>query len=519
MLKKLEKQAVKRILMLNNFNYKNKILEIILNLIDCHVYWKNKHGSYLWCNKQFATVLGLNDSNAIKGKTDYDLYSPELAKSVVETDQTILSQGKEYQIEEIGLDSKNRKAIYLSIKTPIKDKLGNVEGLVGISMNITEKKQSEIAKQQFIMNMAHDLRTPLSGIIGIAGILADRGASAQDKEYGVWTLNAGRQLLELLNAVLEVIATEHMEDLVRKDRINLQLLAKELHNLIQPAIIAKKLTFKWRVDSNLPSIISDHIKLKRIFLNLLSNAIKFTNKGKINLAITLLAIKNNQAKIEMNISDTGIGIAKDDLEKIFDRFYRTHPSYEAEYKGYGIGLFLVKKSVDLLGGQINVFSEEGKGSCFTVTFNFPLAEEKKRPSKSQKSISKPKADKQTESVLVAEDNNLVLHVVKNLLVNLGYEVITVTEGKAALNALQTHCFNWALLDIGLPKLLGTEVAKRYRKWEKEHNKPRLPLFALTAHKTDEVKDPCEKSGIDYILNKPFTEKDVHIIQLVMEGKK
>ncbi|WP_339050805.1 response regulator [Rickettsiella endosymbiont of Xylota segnis] len=111
-----------------------------------------------------------------------------------------------------------------------------------------------------------------------------------------------------------------------------------------------------------------------------------------------------------------------------------------------------------------------------------------------------------------------MHAVKNLLVSLGYEITTVTDGKAALNALQTQCFHWGLLDIGLPGLTGTEVAKAYRQWEKEHKEIKVPLFALTAHAIEEVKEECVAVGFDYILNKPFTIKDVQIIKLLMENK-
>ena len=115
-------------------------------------------------------------------------------------------------------------------------------------------------------------------------------------------------------------------------------------------------------------------------------------------------------------------------------------------------------------------------------------------------------------MLVAEDNALVLYVVKNILSNLGYKVITVTKGKAALQALQTQSFVWALLDVGLPDLTGTEVAKRYRQWEQAHNKSRLPLFVLTAHAVEEVKEQCDEIGIDHIFHKPFTGQDAQTIE-------
>lgn len=501
--------------MIDKFNNKSNVLETLFNLLDCHVYWKNKQGQYLWCNKKFARVLGLKNENAIIGKTDYDLFASELAEEVVTLDKTILNKGIEHQIEEIGFDSKNRKAIYLSIKTPLKDELGKINGLIGISINITDRKQSEIAKQEFLMNMAHDLRTPLSGIIALSNIQSKEGTSAEDRIYSQWIKGAGEQLLELLNSVLEVTAAEHPMKSLARDIIDFQQFAKELQALMKPAIIDKRLEFEIKLDRHLPRVITDGIKLKRIILNLLSNAVKFTKHGKIGLHISALIVKKNEAKIAILISDTGIGMAAHQLDKIFDRFYRVHPSYQAEYKGYGIGLFLVKKSVELLGGAIKVTSKEGKGSCFTVTFNFPLAEEG-MSKKSQQSLSKPNNDKQSQKILVAEDDTLALYAAKKLLFNLGYEVTTVTTGKAALKGLKTQAFRWALLDIGLPDLDGVEIVRRYRQWEQKNEKAHLPIFSLTAHMEKNIMEKCKAVGFDYVLNKPFTEKDIHIIQKFLD---
>lgn len=496
--------------------------ENLLNILakaPGHIYWKDAQGVYQGSNDAQAIFLGYKTGNDLIGKTDFDLPWKEQAIHLQQIDKQVMQTQKEYCIEEIVNNYKGVKTIFLSRKIPLYDPNNKkVIGIIGISLDITASKQAELAKQQFIMNMAHDLRTPLAGIIGISGIQADQGTSAQDKQYGLWILDASRQLLELLNAVLEVISTEHKEDLLTEDRIDLSFLTKELYDLMQPAVIAKNLKFEWILDSNLPFIIGDRIKLKRILLNLLSNAIKFTNEGKISLEINLLAIKNGQAKIEMYISDTGIGIAKDELDKIFDRFYRAHPSYQAVYSGYGIGLFLVKKAVELLNGIIKVTSQEEKGSCFTLVFNFPLAEKPIEPSDetSEQSMLQPEANKGIESVLVVEDNTLVLHAVKNILVNLGYEVTAVTEGKVALKILQSQSFAWVLLDIGLPDLEGTEVARLYRQWEQENNKPYLPIFAFTAHAEEKVKEKYKEVGIDHVLHKPFYRKEYQHDQYIYQ---
>jgi len=318
--------------------------ENLLNILakaPGHIYWKDTKGIYQGSNDAQAIFLGYNTGKDLIGKTDFDLPWREQAIHLQQIDNQVMETEKEYSIEEVVTSLAGVKTIFLSRKIPLYDPNNKkVIGIIGISLDITASKQAELAKQQFIMNMAHDLRTPLAGIIGIADIQANQGTSPQDKEYGLWILNASRQLLDLLNAVLKIIATEQIEDSIAEETVNLSALMEELKNLIQPSIIAKKLKFECISDSSLPSIISDHIQLKRIVLNLLSNAIKFTAKGGITLEVNLLDIKNKLAKIEIRVSDTGIGMAKDKLNKIFDRFYRGHPSYQAEYKGYGIGLFL-----------------------------------------------------------------------------------------------------------------------------------------------------------------------------------
>ena len=502
---------------------KTNTYESLLNIIakaPGHFYWKDKEGVYQGSNDAQAIFLGYKSGKDLIGKTDFDLPWKAQASYLQKIDKQVMETEKEYSVEEIVDSYAGIKTIFFSRKIPLYDpKTKKVIGIIGTSLDITASKQAEIAKQEFLMNMAHDLRTPLAGIIGLSSIQADSKMEPQEQqEYGQMIQGASEQLLELLNSVIEVTATEHQVEQLKKEPIDLSQLSDELQTLMQPSLQSKGLQFQVKVDSILPVIISDRIKLKRLLLNILSNAVKFTLQGRIALEINQLSAENNRAKIEIQISDTGIGITKDNIDKIFERFYRVHPSYEGEYKGYGIGLYLVKKTVELLNGDIKVASEQGKGSCFTLCFNFPLAGAIIDKESSVNTLQQPvptsylESEKRKGMVLVAEDNDLVLHVVKNILVKLGYEVTAVTEGNAALHALQTQSFVLALLDIGLPNLDGTEVARRYRQWEQENNKPHLPLFALTAHAEGTVSEKCKEAGIDYILKKPFTENDIQVLE-------
>lgn len=483
--------------------------KFLITQLPINIFLVNADGYVCWANQNLLNYVNINSLKDVIG-----MHISQWDKCRWDAIQEILKTKQETITEEF-----YNETFFSTIRKPVIQN-GELIGVLGLSIDITEKKQSEIAKQEFIMNMAHDLRTPLAGIIGLASIQADSKMELQEQQqYGAWIHGASEQLLELLNSVIEVTATEHQTEQAKKERIDLSQLSDELQTLMQPSLQSKGLQFQIKRDKNLPAIISDHIKLKRLLLNMLSNAIKFTPQGKIGLEITLLAIEGNQAKIEVQISDTGIGIAKDKLDKIFDRFYRAYPSYQGEYKGYGIGLYLVKKTVELLRGEIKVSSEEGKGSCFTLYFNFLIADQNPNKNKTAlqefESAAHSEPGKRKGMVLVAEDNDLVLHAVKNILAGLDYGVVTVTKGKAALEALQTQSFVWALLDIGLPDLSGTEVAQAYRQWEQANNKPRPPLFALTAHSVEEAEEKYKEIGIDYIFNKPFTCEDVQIIEQII----
>jgi signal transduction histidine kinase/CheY-like chemotaxis protein len=482
------------------------ITENLINLIPGNVFVVDTNGYLLWGNQRILDILHLTNLDEYVGKhiSYWDKYSWECCKEIIKSGKEIV--GEEFY----------QGHYYLTNRKPLFSVKKELVAILGTALDVTEQKQAEIAKQEFLMNMAHDLRTPLAGIIGLSSIQSREITDNQNKNQWMWVHDAGEQLLELLNSVIELTAAEHIIDRVKQERIDLTKLAEELYNLMQPIVQSKNLTFQLKIDPQLPIIISDRIKLKRILLNILSNALKFTKQGKISLKINLLSIANKQAKIKIIITDTGIGIPKDKLEKIFDRFYRVHPSYRTEYSGYGIGLYLVKETTKALAGKISVFSEEEKGSRFTLEFNFALADPDSKlivPNSSELIVeSEVLTDQHRGTVLVAEDNSLVLYAVNKMLLSLGYRAITVSSGEAALHALQTKTCDWALLDIGLPDLDGMEVTRHCREWEKVNNKPHLPIFALTAHAEKKIKDQCKKVGFDEVLEKPFTEKDLKRIE-------
>lgn len=479
--------------------------KLLINCLPVNIFILDKAGYIVWGNPRMIKTLNETDDSFIGKHISY------WGEDKWEACKKVLSEGHEQVIEEVGIDQR----IYLTNRIPVKEKIDGdtIQGIIGISLDITEQKQAHIAKQEFMQNMAHDIRTPLAGIIGLAQLQKEGMISVEElQEYGEMAYNASHELLELLNAVIETLDTQTMQDTVKAEPLSLFELGKDMEAFITPSVYTTKgVSFQLDLDPNLPLVLTDKIKLKRILINLLSNAIKFrkketTSTNTITLSIKLVSNDHQQAKIEMRVNDTGIGIPYGKLDRIFERFYRIHPSYLAEYKGYGIGLYLVKEITELLGGTVAVESQEGNGSCFTLQFRFPLADRENNYQKSPtQPVDKPQINEK-ETVLVAEDNALVLMSVKLQLEKAGYAVVTAKDGKEALDALQKQHLNWALLDIGLPHMQGTEAARIYRQWEQENNKPHLPIFALTGHSVDKVAVECKDVGIDNVFTKPLNDK-------------
>lgn len=265
------------------------------------------------------------------------------------------------------IEEQFKERYYLSIKQPLYDN-AHCLGILIVSHDITKEKQAEIAKQEFIMNMAHDLRTPFSGIVGLAQLQESGTLETPEevKDYGKLIHESGNQLLEILNAVL-VSLDKNEINVIKAEKLDLYEFSTEIQALIMPAIYLNKLDFALEVDPAIGDVFTDKIRLKQILMSLLSNAIKFTLEGKVILFVERTSLNNKQDKLKIKVSDTGIGIHKDHHKRIFEKFTKLKPSYEsATFTGCGIGLYLVRKILNDLKGSITVKSELGKGSTFQI---------------------------------------------------------------------------------------------------------------------------------------------------------
>lgn len=361
-------------------------LENIIALIPEHVYWKDKNGIYLGCNDQQAKALGLSSRKEIIGKTDFDLSWKDQAKEIIANDQEVMKTGIPKIAEEFGKLADGSWIVAITHKVPLKNENNENIGILGISINITERKkmeeelkkakeQAEIAnnvKTEFLENMRHDIRTPFSGVLGIASYLEEIEDDPQKKELLGDVMQSSKALLDYCNNILDFSNIESGLPITNK-KFSIKNLIDNLIKMETSAAKNKQLTLTSKIALGVPDmIIGDEFRVYRILINLVSNAVKFTSKGLVTVMINIAEKKKRTIILQIIVEDTGIGIPRDKQGFIYEKFSRLHPSSQGRYLGSGLGLRIVKEFIDDLEGEIEVQSELGKGTTFVCTIPFKL---------------------------------------------------------------------------------------------------------------------------------------------------
>lgn len=505
----------------------------IIDLLPNHIFWKDKDSVYLGCNKAFSQALGLASSHEIVGKTDYDLPTTlEQSETYRADDQKIMANRKALlTIEEKQTMSNGEEKTLLTSKVPLVNEQNEVTGILAIYTDISEQKkleqslrtakeQADIANQAkgaFMANMSHDIRTPLTGIIGMASLLKENLENEIKQQQATWLLESGEQLLQLLNNVLDVVSADKLsEHDLQEEWFDINICLQNLVQLEMPIIKLKNLVLNLVIDPAVSSLVyTDRTKLDRILLNLLSNAIKFTDQGSIELKVIVADQKPGLQTLQFSITDTGIGIAKEHLEKIFERFYRISPSYQGLQQGHGVGLHIVKQYSDALGGELHVSSQENKGSIFQL--NIPLKTKSVSTDANTYNLSlkktKPQpASKSTHSpplLLLVEDNPIALCALEGVAQKNNCQICSTISGEEAFELATTQAFDLIITDIGLPGISGIEFTRQLRQFEQARQNKPTPIVGLTAHASKDIEQACLEAGMQFMFTKPISLEIFH----------
>ena len=516
-------------------------LEHIVKYAPGLFYWKDKNSVYQGCNDEFATLAGLKSRADVKGKTDYDLAWKDRAKLYIKTDSKVIKTGKaKLNQEEVISVSNNKTITAITNKVPLFDNKNQVIGVLGITTDITHQKQVEhdlnIAKEQaeianrakteFIANMSHDIRTPLTGVVGMSKMLEDNAIDPNQKNYAHWLGESGDQLLHMLNGILEVVSADSANELdLREECFDIRRIIQDIVELERPSTLLKGIELLTHVDPNVPiALISDHTKLHRILLNLLGNAIKFTQTGHVKIELSLLKKNKSHATIRFQVVDTGIGIPIDMQDKVFERFFRVTPSYKDIYTGHGVGLHIAQSYAHLLGSKIKLVSVYNKGTTFYFDLSLKIGDQLMLESPSSPVVNWDihgssqfnallnynttgitiNLDATIPKVLLVEDNSIALRVLESVAMQAECQFISALDGESALDIVHQNKLDLIITDLGLPGLSGIELTRSIREFEKTAMlKNPIPIIGLTAHAQGKVREDCMLAGMNDVFSKPM----------------
>ncbi|MEP7299068.1 MAG: response regulator [Burkholderiales bacterium] len=500
----------------------NVRMAAILDNMPDFAWVKDAEGHFIAVNRALAEAKGFADPADLIGKTDRDIQPPELAEAYQRDDATVMAARERGRFEEQLAHADGRVTLIETVKMALRDADGKVVGTVGIARDISERRQAEAdrqarqvaelanrAKSEFLAHMSHEIRTPMNAIIGMSYLAEQTDLNPQQLGYVQKINGAATMLLGIINDILDLSKIEAGKLDVEAIDFDLPAVLNEAVGLVALNAQPKGLELRLVCPPDLPeSVVGDPARLRQVLLNLGSNAVKFTERGEVTFAVEILERAAQSVRLRFDVRDSGIGMSAEVLRNLFLPFSQGDSSTSRRFGGTGLGLSISRHLAQLMGGDIDVDSTPGMGSCFRFELGFGLRSDDSpgtvvpaaRIARRQDELQANRSRVSGAHVLLVDDNAINRELGVELLSRAGIRVRTACDGREALEALGREPFDGVLMDCQMPIMDGYEATRRIRaepQWRE------LPVIAMTANALISDREAVLAAGMNDHIAKPI----------------
>ncbi|MFD1293601.1 PAS domain S-box protein [Lutibacter holmesii] len=508
-LQKLTEEKLKKAT--NEARLSQEVLRNVFDNIPIKVFWKDVDSKYLGCNKAYLKEKGLSDEMEMIGKTDFDIHKKEDATKYRADEVKIMLSGKpKINYQESSFYS-GKERWFVASKLPFYDENNNVIGIIGTSEDITKRRENEIqlkkatesaiaanlSKSVFLSNMSHEIRTPMNAILGYSQLLQDDDNLTKNQQGNLEIINkSGAHLLDLINDILDMSKIEAGRITLKPNDFSLAEMLNEVEQLFNFKASQNNIDLTFKTLNNIPRIIlGDESKIKQVIINLVGNALKFTKKGFVHINVE--KCKDNFIKI--SVKDSGKGIALEEQEAIFRPFEQAQIGGETS-GGTGLGLAISKKFSHLMGGDITIESELGKGANFVFTFGYEDSEETVLTDNLEnKKIKSLSSETLGLKVAIVDDRFENRDILYQKLNPLGFDLRMAENGKEAVELYKEWKPDLILMDVVMPVMSGVDATREIFKIAGDHD---VKIFIISASALESEQKEVMEIGATIFIKKP-----------------